>query len=218
MIRRLVPVTCFVGCFGLAALVAPTARAQSAAPLALPMPTAKSASAPVAVEEPRDIVAALYRLAAAEAKKVAPLSPFYDRKAREKYFSKSFDLLVTGVETKAAHDGDASLDFDPISASQDAELQKVTLKTDLLGLSKAVVSAAFLNHKLPTVVTYDFVKEDGAWKIDDIKGTTEKEAWSVRKILRTDAKQPTKLPGMPDAKAAPDVSTPLPPKKDPTAK
>lgn len=206
-----------VGGFCVAELVAP-ARGQTAAPLVAPSPAAKSPSAPVGVEEPRDIVAALYRLAAAEAKKPKPLSPFFDAKAREKYFSKSFDLLVTTGQTKAAHDGDASLDFDPISASQDAELQKVTLKTDLLELSKAVVSATFLNHKLPTVVTYDFVKEDDGWKINDIKGTTEKEAWSVSKILRTDGKQPTKLPGMPEAKAAPDASTPLPPKKDPAAK
>lgn len=216
MISRLVPV--FVINFGTVALVSSAALAQTAAPLVAPSPTTKSAGAPVGVEEPRDLVAALYRLAAAEAKKAKPLSPFYDARAREKYFTKSFDLLVTTSETKAAHDNASALDFDPISASQDAELQKVTLKTDLLELNKAVVSATFLNHKLPTVVTYDFVKEDGSWKINDIKGTTEKEAWSVRKILRTDGKQPTKLPGMPEATTAPDASAPLPPKKDPDAK
>ncbi len=216
MIARLVPL--LVGSVCVVGLALPAAHAQTPAPLVAPTPAAKAPSAPVGVEEPRDVVASLYRLAAAEAKKAKPLSPFYDPKAREKYFSKSFDLLVTASETKAAHDGAAALDFDPISASQDAELQKVTLKTDLLELNKAVVSATFLNHKLPTVVTYDFVKEDGGWKINDIKGTTEKEAWSVRKILRTDGKQPTKLPGMPDATAAPDASTPLPPKKDPSAK
>ncbi len=215
MIPRLVPI--LTGGLCVAVLAVP-ARAQTEAPLVSPSPVAKSASAPVGVEEPRDLVAALYRLAAAEAKKAKPLSPFDDPKARERYFSKGFDLLVTAAETKAAHDGTAALAFDPISASQDAELQKVTLKTDLLELNKAVVTATFLNHKLPTIVTYDFVKEDDGWKINDIKGTTEKEAWSVRKILRTDGKQPTKLPGMPDATAAPDASTPLPPKKDPSAK
>ena len=216
MIARLVSV--LVGGFCVAGLLLSGARAQTAAPLVAPSPATKSTTAPVGVEEPRDLVAALYKLAAAEVKKARAPSPFYDPKAREKYFSKSFDLLVTTSETKAAHDGAPALDFDPISASQDAELQKVTLKTDLLELNKAVVSATFLNHKLPTVVTYDFVKEDGGWKINDIKGTTEKEAWSIRKILRTDGKQPTKLPGMPEATVAPDASTPLPPKKDPSAR
>lgn len=217
MIRHLVPF--LVGGVFLAAYVTTANGAEPVAPLAAPAPApAAKSGTPMGVEEPRDIVAALYRLAAAEAKKAKPLSPFDDPKAREKYFSKSFDVLVTDAETKAAHDGRAALDFDPISASQDAELQKVTLKTDLLSLSKAVVSATFLNHKQPTIVTYDFVKEGGAWQIDDIKGTTEKEAWSVRKILHADGKAPSKLPGMPEAKAAPDAPTPLPPKKDPTAK
>ena len=177
--------------------------------------------APVTVEEPRDVVAAIYKLAAAQAKK--DTSPFFDRAARAKYFSKGFDLLVTTRETKAAHDGDAALDFDPVSASQDAEIQKVTLKTDVLEQAKAVVSATFLNHKQPTVVTYDFIREGGEWKVNDIKGTTEKEAWSVRKILKADAAEPTTLPGMPDAKAAPDATlplkdAPLPPKKDDAAR
>ena len=188
-------------------------------------------AAPVTVEEPRDIVAAIYRLAATQAKK--DTSPFFDRRARERYFSKSFDLLVTTHETRAAHDakgdgskgngGDAGLGFDPVSASPDAEIQKVTLKTDVVEQGKAVVSATFLNHEQPTVVTYDFVREDGEWKVNDIKGTTEKEAWSVRKILKAGAAEPTTLPGMPDAKAAPDATlptadAPLPPKKDGTAK
>ena len=155
---------------------------------------AAAVAAPVAVEEPRDIVAALYKRAALDVKK-DKVSSFDNRDTRAKYFSKSFDLLVTSAETKAAHDGTSTLDFDPISASQDAELQKVTLKTDVLELGKAVVSASFSNHGQPTVVTYDFVKDEGAWKINDIKGTTEKEAWSVRKILTASGKPPQKLPG-----------------------
>ncbi len=204
MIGRLIPVYLYVALASSA-----FAQAPSNPPAAVPTKTA-----PATVEEPRDIIASLYKLAAVELKKAKGVSPFYDRKVREKSFSKGFDLLITSAETKAAHDGDASLDFDPISASQDAELQKVTLKTDVLELGKAVVSASFLNHGQPTVVTYDFVQEDGTWKINDIKGTTEKEAWSVRKILKTSGKQPTALPGMPDAKAAPDATEPLPPKKD----
>ncbi len=176
------------------------ALAQSAKPLASP-----SKAAPLAVEEPRDVVAALYKLAVAESKKPKGSSPFYDRAARAKYFSKGFDLLITNAETKAAHDGDAFLDFDPISASQDAELQKVTLKTDMLELSKAVVSASFSNHGQATVVSYDFVKEEDGWKVNDIKGTTEKEAWSVRKILKTGAPEPKALPGEKAAAQAPDA-------------
>ena len=181
-------------CLCLAALTS-GARAETAKPLA-PLGAAPATKAtPLAVEEPRDIVATIYRLAAADLRKAKPVSPFFDREVREKYFSKAFDLLVTTRETKAAHDGDAALDFDPISASQDAELQKVTLKTDVLELGKATVSASFTNHGQPTVVTYDFLRQDDAWTIDDIKGTTEKEAWSVRKILKASGRAPKALPG-----------------------
>ena len=80
-------------------------------------------------------------------------------------------------------------------------MKTATVKTDLLELGKAVVSASFTNLGKPAVVTYDFVKEDGAWAIDDIKGTTDKEAWSVRKILKGTGKEPTALPGMGEAPA-----------------
>ncbi len=176
-------------------------RAETAKPLA-PLGTAPATkAAPLATEEPRDVVATIYRLAATDLKKAGSRSPFFDRAVREKYFSKSFDLLVTSAETKAAHDGDAVLDFDPISASSDAESQKVTLKTDVLELGKATVSASFANHGEPTVVTYDFVRQDDSWKVNDVKGTTNKEAWSVRKILASSGRAPTELPGQKDATA-----------------
>ncbi len=184
-----------IACLLTAQLAASVARAETAKPLAPLGATPATKAAPLAIEEPRDIVAAIYRLAATDLKKAGSGGPFFDRGVREKYFSKGFDLLVTTAETKAAHDGDAALDFDPISASQDAELQKVTLKTDVLELGKATVSASFANHGEPTVVTYDFIRQDEDWKINDVKGTTNKEAWSVRKILASSGRAPTSLPG-----------------------
>ena len=184
-----------IACLLTAQLAASVAQAETAKPLAPLGATPATKAAPLAIEEPRDIVAAIYRLAATDLKKAGSGGPFFDRSVREKYFSKGFDLLVTTAETKAAHDGDAALDFDPISASQDAELQKVTLKTDVLELGKATVSASFANHGEPTVVTYDFIRQDDGWKVNDVKGTTNKEAWSVRKILASSGRAPTALPG-----------------------
>ena len=179
------------------ALMATSVSAQTAK-----SETAGKAAVAVEVTEPRDVVAALYKLAVAALKKPRPQSPFFEPEARRKYFSKSFDLLVTTSETKAAHDGDRMIDFDPISASQDADPKTVTLKTNMMELGKAVVSASFTTFGKPIVVTYDFVKEDGDWKIDDIKGTTEKEAWSVRKILKGTGREPTALPAKSDGKAS----------------
>ncbi len=190
-----------IACLLTAALPAAVARAETAKPLAPLGAAPATKAAPLAVEEPRDIVATIYRLAAADLKKAGKADgPFFDRAVREDYFSKGFDLLVTSAETKAAHDGKAILDFDPISASPDAELQKVTLKTDVLELGKATVSASFNNHGEPTIVTYDFIRQDDSWKVNDVKGTTNKEAWSVRKILAASGRAPTELPGQKAAK------------------
>ena len=194
------------------------AIAQTALPtVSAPVTNAPTVTTPAVVEEPRDIVDAIYKVAAADVKK-GRVGPFENKTVRETYFSKGFDVAISAAETKAAHDGDTVLGFDPISATQDAELKKVTLKTDVLELGRAVVSASFMNHDQPTVVTYDFVKEGSAWKVDDIKGTTEKEAWSVRKILKNPAREPTTLPGMKDAAKAPDAVIKVQPPKRPDEK
>ena len=65
----------------------------------------------------------------------------------------------------------------------------------MLELGKATVSASFTNHGEATVVTYDFIRQDDGWRINDVKGTTNKEAWSVRKILAASGRAPTELPG-----------------------
>lgn len=171
---------------------APAPAAKPLAPLGATAPLAKTA--PLAVEEPRDVIAALYRLETAELGKENGDSPFFSKAARRTFFTKSFDLLITTSEAEAAKDGGAFIDFDPIASSNDPEVKTVTLKTDLVEMDKAVVSASFSNHGQPIVVAYDFMKEGAVWKIDDIKGTTEKEAWSVRKILDETGAAPTKLP------------------------
>jgi hypothetical protein len=37
-------------------------------------------------------------------------------------------------------------------------------------------------------VCYDFGREAGTWKIDDIKGASDGEPWSIRKMLATSLK------------------------------
>ena len=201
----------------LIAMLAAASPGVALAQVAAPTASAPTKTTPAVVVEPRDIVDAIYKSAVSTLRKRGE-SPFQDAAIRAKYFSKSFDVAITAAETKAAHDKDVVLDFDPISASQDAELQKVTIKTGVLEPGKASVAASFTNRGLPTVVTYDFVKEEGAWKVDDIKGTTEKEAWSVRKILHNSAREPKQLPGMKDAAMAPDADVKVTPPKRPDDK
>ncbi len=52
----------------------------------------------------------------------------------------------------------------------------------------AVTITGHRNDRKPAdqIVRYDFVREANSWKIDDIKGSSDGEAWSIRKVL-TDA-------------------------------
>lgn len=63
--------------------------------------------------------------------------------------------------------------------AEQTEADKATLAVTITGRR---------NDRKPAdqIVRYDFVREANSWKIDDIKGSSEGEAWSVRRML-TDA-------------------------------
>ena len=59
----------------------------------------------------------------------------------------------------------------------------------------AIVIAATIVGRMPrakpsdNTIRYNFVSEDGKWKIDDISGTIDGEAWSIRDILTESLKE-----------------------------
>jgi hypothetical protein len=52
-----------------------------------------------------------------------------------------------------------------------------------------LIAVTLASHRTPranaadNVIRYNFVREDGAWKIDDISGSADGEAWSIRAML-----------------------------------
>jgi hypothetical protein len=53
---------------------------------------------------------------------------------------------------------------------------------------KAILAVTITGHRndrkpADLIVRYDFVREVGSWRIDDIKGSSDGEAWSIRKML-----------------------------------
>jgi hypothetical protein len=63
-----------------------------------------------------------------------------------------------------------------------------------LEADKAVI-AATISGRMPrakpsdNTIRYNFVREDGKWKIDDISGTLDGEPWSIRDILSESLKE-----------------------------
>ena len=45
------------------------------------------------------------------------------------------------------------------------------------------------------VLRYDFVREAGLWKIDDIRGASDREPWSIRDMLARSLKNQLSSPG-----------------------
>jgi Protein of unknown function (DUF3828) len=78
------------------------------------------------------------------------------------------------------------LDFDPIIAAQDGEISnvRVTRQGDK-DAAAATVLAQFANAGRQDQVTFEFKREDGAWKIDDIKPGAD----DLRQLI-ADALQP----------------------------
>lgn len=75
------------------------------------------------------------------------------------------------------------LDFDPIIGAQDYQLSNVTATTDSLAAnSHAVVRAHFVNLGSESEIVYDMVWENGAWRVDNIRGNADGQAWDLRQI------------------------------------
>ena len=83
----------------------------------------------------------------------------------------------------------APVDFDPVTNSQDPDLKSFKVATEKLDADKASIAVTLEGHRgkrekpADAVIRYDFVREVGGWKIDDIKGSGDGEAWSIRAML-----------------------------------
>ena len=86
------------------------------------------------------------------------------------------------------------VDFDPVTNAQDPDVATFKVKQEMLEYDRATIAATFTGHRVPRkrteddTVRYDFVRDGGAWKIDDIKGTVDGQPWSVRTLLTNSLK------------------------------
>ena len=62
--------------------------------------------------------------------------------------------------------------------------------TDSLAVIAATISGRMPRAKpSDNTIRYNFVREDGKWRIDDISGTLDGEPWSIRDILSESLKE-----------------------------
>lgn len=112
-----------------------------------------------------------------------------NKAAKAKYLSKSLIALWAKADAHTPKGDVGPVDFDPVTNSQDPDVKSVKVDAEKLDADKAEIAVTITGRRSPPskpadqVIHYDFVREAGAWKIDDIKGASDGESWSIRGML-----------------------------------
>lgn len=113
-------------------------------------------------------------------------SDWLDPQRRGNYLSKSLLALWAKSDAKKAPEGEVGpVDFDLTTDTNALELEGFEIKVESAS-AKAAELLVTLNYRkpyyrpgAPAVVTYDFIREDGRWRIDNVRTKN----WSVRELL-----------------------------------
>jgi len=149
-------------------------------------------AAPPSPNDPAGIVNAIYARAA-KGKGDGGGGFIIDSKAaKAKYLSKSLVELWAKADAHTPKGDVGPVDFDPVTNSQEPDVKSFKAITEKLDADKAVIAVTIAGRGAPrakpadNTIRYNFVRDDGQWKIDDISGAGDGEAWSIRDML-TDA-------------------------------
>lgn len=115
--------------------------------------------------------------------------------AKAKYLSKSLIALWTKADAHTPKGDVGPVDFDPVTNSQAPSVKSFVASTEKLDSATATISVKMTrDHEVPRtnpaddVVRYDFTRDGGHWKIDDIRGAVDGKPWSVRALLTNSLK------------------------------
>lgn len=111
-----------------------------------------------------------------------------NKAAKTKYLSKALVTLWAKTDAHTPKGDVGPIDFDPVTNSQEPDVKSFKVDAEKMEVDKAVIAATITGHRndrkpADQIVRYNFVREADGWKIDDIKGASEGEAWSIRKML-----------------------------------
>jgi hypothetical protein len=84
-------------------------------------------------------------------------------------YSPRLDKLWDECERRAKENGDACMDFSMIVMGNDALLTDVEVEQKKSGPDTAVVDAHFKNLGEATTVTYDLLRDEQGWMIDEMR-------------------------------------------------
>ncbi len=133
-------------------------------------------------ERPDSLITEIYGVAGPSGHYQKPLGIFVEASLRERYLSKRLRTALAEMDERTP-DGDA-LDFDVVSDSDKPDVHDLRIRTESESPEKAVVVADFKSYDDTerTVLRYDLVLEDGAWKIHNV-AASGKSHWRVSEII-----------------------------------
>jgi hypothetical protein len=151
-------------------------------------------AAPPSADDPVAIVTAIYIRAAKGKGDGGGGFVIENKAAKARYLSKSLIELWAKADAHTPKGDVGPVDFDPVTNSQDPDVKSFKVDTEKLEADKAVITVTITGRNAPPrkgadqVVRYEFVREGDKWKIDDIKGASDGEPWSIRAMLASSLK------------------------------
>ena len=141
-----------------------------------------------APNDPASILTAIYTRAAKGKGDGGAAFVTENKAAKAKYLSKALVALWAKADAHTPKGDVGPIDFDPVTNSQEPDVKSFKVDAEKTEADKATLAVTITGHRndrkpADQVVRYDFVREGGSWKIDDIKGSSDGEAWSIRKML-----------------------------------
>ena len=112
-----------------------------------------------------------------------------NKAAKAKYLSKSLIELWAKADAHTPKGDVGPVDFDPVTNSQEPDVKSFKVDAEKLDADKAIIAVTITGRNTPPrkgadqVVLYEFAREADKWKIDDIKGVSDGEPWSIRALL-----------------------------------
>ncbi|WP_375314524.1 DUF3828 domain-containing protein [Bradyrhizobium sp. A5] len=108
--------------------------------------------------------------------------------AKSQYLSKALIALWAKADAHTPKGDVGPIDFDPVTNSQEPDVKSFKVDAEKMEAEKAIVAVTITGHRndrkpADLIVRYDFVRGANSWRIDDIRGSSDGEAWSIRKML-----------------------------------
>jgi hypothetical protein len=141
-----------------------------------------------ALSDPAAILTAIYTRAAKGKGDSGGAFVIENKSAKAKYLAKALVALWAKADAHTPKGDVGPIDFDPVTNSQEPDVKSFKVDAEKMEADKATLAVTITGHRndrkpADQIVRYDFVREANSWKIDDIRGSSNGEAWSIRKML-----------------------------------